>query len=116
MTKNCKVCGKPYKFCPDCERVESYKEIVDTPICYAAWLTVIEYRDKVIDAKKAVSKFKEYGITKDKAKDFLDGIKGLILDAYSKGEPKLEIKSDTTSRDVVKSDDEPKISKNKWLK
>ena len=101
MTKNCKVCGKPYKFCPDCERVETYKDIVDTPICYAAWLTVVEYRDKVIDAKKAVSKFKEYGITKEKAKDYLNDVKSLILDAYNKGE--------------TKSDDEPRFTKNKWL-
>lgn len=104
MTKDCIVCGKAYKYCPDCEPSASYKDIVDTPTCYAAWLTVIEYRDKVIDAKKAVSKFKEYGITKDKAKYYLDDVKGLIFDAYSKGEPKIE------------SDDEPKIAKNIWLR
>lgn len=101
MTKNCKVCGKPYKFCPDCERLETYKDIADTPICYATWLTVIEYRDKVIDATKAVSKFKEYGITKNNAENYCDDIKKLILDAYNKGE--------------TKNDDEPKIVKNKWL-
>lgn len=96
MTKNCKVCGKAYKFCPDCEPTASYKEIVDTPTCYAAWLTVIEYRDKVIDAKKAVSKFKEYGITKNKADSFTDGIKALVLDAYAQGDSESDNKSKVT--------------------
>lgn len=96
MTKNCKVCGKAYKFCPDCEPTASYKEIVDTPTCYAAWLTVIEYRDKVIDAKKAVSKFKEYGITKDKADSFTDGIKALVLDVYAQGDSESDNKSKVT--------------------
>ena len=105
MTKDCIVCGKAYKYCPDCEPSASYKDIVDTPTCYAAWLTVIEYRDKIIDAEKAVSKFKGYGITKDKAEDYLDDVKKLILDAYAKGEVE------------EKSDDEPKIAnKNKGFK
>lgn len=90
MTKDCMVCGKAYKYCPDCEPSASYKDVVDTPTCYAAWLTVIEYRDKVIDAKKAVNRFKEYGITKNKANDFNDDIKALIFDAYNKGESKAE--------------------------
>jgi hypothetical protein len=96
MTKNCKVCGKAYKFCPDCEPTASYKEIVDTPTCYAAWLTVIEYRDKVIDAKKAVNKLKEYGITKNKADNFTDGIKALVLDAYAQGDSESDNKSKVT--------------------
>jgi len=84
MEKNCMICGKTYKYCPDCERTESYKDVVDTPICYSVYLTVIEHRDKVIDSDKAIEKLTSVGMTKDKLNKFelRDVIKNMILDIY----------------------------------
>lgn len=97
MEKNCMICGKTYKYCPDCERTESYKDVVDTPICYSIYLTVIEHRDKVIDSNKAIEKLKTVNMTKDNYDKFelRDVIKNMILNIYNS-----EVIEETTSEEI----------------
>lgn len=70
MVAKCIVCGKEYKYCPDCGRVESYKTIADTALCYSVYLIIIEHRDKIIDDEKALSKLDEIGVTKNNLDKF----------------------------------------------
>lgn len=78
------ICGKTYKYCPACERTESYKDVVDTPVCYSVYLTVIEHRDKVIDSNKAIEKLKTVNMTKDNYNRFelRDIIRSMIKNIF----------------------------------
>lgn len=84
MEKSCMICGKTYKYCPACERTESYKDVVDTPVCYSVYLTVIEHRDKVIDSNKAIEKLKTVNMTKDNYNRFelRDIIRSMIKNIF----------------------------------
>lgn len=106
MEKNCMICGKAYKYCPDCERTELYKDVVDTPICYSVYLTVIEHRDKVIDSNKAIEKLKTVNMTKDNYNKFelRDVIKTMIKGIFDSVLPEeLSSSEELVSKPIKKS-------------
>lgn len=111
MEKNCMICGKTYKYCPDCEKVESYKDVVDSPVCYSIYLTVIEHRDKVIDSNKAVDKLKDVKMTKDNLNKFelRDVIKNMILDIYNNATQEESIDVTDSENTVKDETDSEKI-------
>lgn len=108
MEKNCMICGKTYKYCPDCERTESYKDVVDTPSCYSVYLTVIEHRDKVIDSNKAIEKLKTVNMTKSNLDKFelRDVIKTMILNIFE----------DEVSDNSISDESDSKITRKKKYK
>lgn len=63
LKRSCLVCGKEYKYCKDCERNHSYKEITCNPIHYSIFIVIIEYRDRVINKEKAIEKLNNLNIT-----------------------------------------------------
>lgn len=104
MEKNCMICSKAYKYCPDCERTESYKDVVDTPSCYAVYLTVIEHRDNVIDSNKAIEKLKTVNMTKDNYDKFelRDVIKKMIQNIFDSEVVKEEFISEEPDTKSIK--------------
>lgn len=59
----CQICGKGYYACDKCEKLNSYKIVVDTPACYGVYLVLTELRQGVIDQTEAQKKLKEQGLT-----------------------------------------------------
>lgn len=82
MTANCQICGGAYKYCPDCDKIDSYKKVADAPDCYKIYLIIYEYRTHVIDKDKAKEEFARIGVTEKTLLKFklTDSVRNYIAD------------------------------------
>lgn len=106
--RECKICGKLYKYCPDCERIGSWKAVADNVVCYSIYIIMIEYRDGIICSDKAVEKLNNIGITKDKVAelDVTDSIRKMINKIFSESienavKQYVETKSEIKDKDEI---------------
>lgn len=44
LNTTCKICGKKYHHCKDCERSNSWRLIACSPECWNTWCDLIEER------------------------------------------------------------------------
>lgn len=44
LNTTCKICGKKYHHCKDCERFNSWRLIACSPECWNTWCDLIEER------------------------------------------------------------------------
>lgn len=103
MTANCQICGAKYKFCPECNRIDAYKKVVDAPDCYKVYLIIYEYRTHVIDKDKAKAEFTSVGITNNTLHkfNFLDSIRNYIADII-----KEDVEIDNVALDDIEVEEE----------
>ncbi len=46
LNATCKVCGKQYHYCKDCEKLGSWRAVACSPECWIKWVEMIDARDK----------------------------------------------------------------------
>ncbi len=63
--KACTVCGKEYTYCPNCERLGSWKYYADTPECFQIFMIFSQIREGTLTEGEAVTQFWHIGITLD---------------------------------------------------
>lgn len=104
MTKKCQICGKDYKFCPECDRVDSYKKVVDDPVCYKIYMVIYQYRTNIIDIDKAKEEFSTIGVTAKTLSDFklIDSVRNYVAEIVKEAE------IETETEDVEVMEEEPK--------
>lgn len=113
MTSNCQICGASYKYCPNCDRIDSYKKVVDEADCYKVYVVIYEYRTHVIDKDKAKEEFATIGITSKTLPNFrlIDSVRNYIADIVKEDEV-TEIVEKTIEQEE-KSDEEMTFKKSK---
>lgn len=70
MTVKCQICNSEYKFCPDCDKINSYKKVVDNPTCYKIYMILYEFRENIIDKDKAKTEFATIRVTEKTLRNF----------------------------------------------
>lgn len=99
MTKKCQICDASYKYCPDCEKIDAYRKVVDKPDCYKIYLIIYEYRTNIIDKSKAKSEFESMGLTSstiDKF-DMIPDVRNYVAEIVKEDEIEVSETFDTES-------------------
>ena len=47
LNATCKICGKPYHYCKDCEKFGSWRAVACSPECWTEWVNRITARNTV---------------------------------------------------------------------
>ena len=55
----CQICGREYYACNKCEKLNSYKLVVDKPECYGIYLILLEIRQGVLTMAEANDKLRD---------------------------------------------------------
>lgn len=99
MTKKCQICDTSYKYCPDCERIDAYRKVVDTSDCYKIYLIIYEYRTNIIDKAKAKSEFESMGLNSSSIDKFnmIDDVRNYVADIVKEDEIEVSETFDTES-------------------
>lgn len=63
--KKCSVCGKEYNYCPNCEKLHSWRFYACEHEHYQIHMTLDGYRSGVYSKKDVVEYFETIGITSD---------------------------------------------------
>lgn len=109
MTTKCQICGTEYKYCPECNKIDSYKKVADRPDCYKIYLIIYEYRTNVIDKSKAKEEFKTIGITEKTLSNFgmVDSVHDYVLEIIKEekvSDNAIDVEEITSTKKNTKKD------------
>lgn len=98
MTRNCKVCGAPYKTCYSCEKERSWRIHTDTHEHYYIFGVLMEYQVSH-NAKQAYSALRKRGINLRDTVGFTPSVQKILAEIDA-----LEHENSRVKKAVVKSE------------